>query len=129
MSVPTGAAGPKRTIPIATATDAPEVASSCGSGEAFALMVLGSSMAPEFAEGDIVIIEPDGLARDGSYVLAHADGEYIFRRLQRHAAGWSLHALQPGYPVIELADLSQVRGVIIQRSRPGRRRESRRYVE
>lgn len=123
------AAVKRRTIPIAAAPDEAEVEGLCGSGEAFALMVLGDSMAPEFTSGDIVIIEPEGLARDGSYVLAHVAGEFTFRRLQGSAAGWSLHALQPGHPVIELADLASVRGVIIQKSRPGRRRETRHYVE
>jgi SOS-response transcriptional repressor LexA len=120
---------PRRTIPIVAAEDAAEADALCGSGETFALMVLGDSMAPEFTEGDIVIIEPEGLVRDGSYVLAHVGGEFIFRRLQQQASGWSLHALQEGHPVIELADLGAVRGVVIQKSRPGRRRETRRYVE
>ena len=34
----------------------------CSGGEAFALRVLGDSMAPEFNEGEIIIIEPEGLA-------------------------------------------------------------------
>lgn len=101
----------------------------CASGESFALMVLGDSMSPEFNEGDIVVIEPEGLATDGSFVLAWHAGEWIFRRLQRSGPGWVLAALNPAYPPIGLADLSPVRGVIIQKSRPGRRRESRRYVE
>jgi SOS-response transcriptional repressor LexA len=121
-------AGLRRTIPIAAA-DAEGDSNLCDSAEPFALMVLGDSMAPEFREGDIVIVEPEGLAQDGSYVLAEAGGELIFRRLQRVAPGWRLRALQPGYPEFDLADLASVRGVIIQKSRPGRRRETRRYVE
>jgi Peptidase S24-like len=35
----------------------------CAGGESFALRVLGHSMAPEFNEGEIIIIEPEGLAR------------------------------------------------------------------
>jgi phage repressor protein C with HTH and peptisase S24 domain len=92
-------------------------------------MVLGDSMAPEFVDGDIVIIEPEGLARDGSYVLAEVGGDLVFRLLRVRPTGWSLQALQPGHPEFELADLGCVRGVIIQKSRPGRRRETRRYVE
>ena len=42
----------------------------CAGGESFALMVMGHSMAPEFLEGEIIIIEPEGLVKDGSYVLA-----------------------------------------------------------
>ncbi len=106
-----------------------EAAQDCASGESFALMVLGDSMSPEFNDGDIVVIEPEGLATDGSFVLAwHAD-EWIFRRLQRADAGWILSALNPAYAPVRIADLTAVRGVIIQKSRPGRRRAAKRYVE
>ena len=45
--------------------------SGCDSGsESFALMVLGDSMVPEFNEGEIIVVEPDGATRDGSFVLA-----------------------------------------------------------
>jgi len=116
---------PARTIPIRPAT--PD--DGCSGGEPFALMVLGDSMLPEFEHGDVVVIEPDGLATDGSYVLAHCDGEWVFRQLRRSGGGWRLQALNPAYPGIGLPDLAAVRGVIIQKSRPGRRRASKRYVD
>lgn len=117
-------------VPAAAATEAVRAdAHACSGAESFALMVLGDSMAPEFAEGDIVIIEPDGLARDGSYVLAFWDGEWIFRQLVRNDGLWRLHALNPRYPDIALPSLDPVRGVITQKSRPGRRRAAKRYVE
>ncbi len=101
----------------------------CSSGESFALMVLGDSMLPEFAEGEIIVIEPDGLACDGSFVLARCDDDWIFRQLARApGGGWRLRPLNPAYPDIPIADLSAVRGVIIQKSRPGRRRAGKRYV-
>jgi SOS-response transcriptional repressor LexA len=100
----------------------------CSGGESFALRVLGQSMAPEFAEGEIIIVEPDGLARDGSYVLAwHAD-EWTFRQLCRADDRWVLHALNPAFADAALADLSAVRGVVIQKALPGRRRASKRYI-
>lgn len=114
-----------RSIPIRTAP----ADDGCSGAESFALMVLGDSMAPEFEHGDVVVIEPDGLATDGSYVLAHADGEWIFRQLRRYGAAWRLRALNPAYPDTDLPDLAAVRGVIIQKSRPGRRRASKRYVD
>ncbi len=101
----------------------------CASGESFALMVLGDSMLPEFAEGEIIIVEPEGLVTDGSFVLAWSNDEWIFRQLVRGAQGWCLRALNPAHPEIALPDLSAVRGVIIQKSRPGSRRQSKRYVE
>jgi len=131
--------GSKRVFPIRVETLGPdavdgqdgghEAGDGCSSGESFALMVLGDSMLPEFAEGEIIIIEPDGLAADGSFVLARCDDDWIFRQLARSPAGnWLLRPLNPAYPDIPIADLSAVRGVIIQKSRPGRRRASKRYV-
>lgn len=100
----------------------------CGGGESFALRVIGHSMAPEFNDGDIVIVEPDGLARDGSFVLALHDGEWIFRQLRGDGTRWWLHALDPAWPDLPLPGLEAVRGVIIQKALPGRRRASKRYV-
>ena len=100
----------------------------CAGGESFALRVLGHSMAPEFNEGEIIIIEPDGLATDGSYVLAWHAHEWIFRQLLREASGWRLHALNPAFADVALPDLGAVRGVIIQKALPGRRRASKRYI-
>ena len=102
---------------------------SCSSAEPFALMVLGDSMEPEFIEGEVILIEPEGLATDGSFVLAKLDGEWIFRQLARAGAGWRLQALNPAYPATDIADLDAVKGVIIQKSRPGTRRATKRYVE
>lgn len=116
---------PARTIPIRVA--APD--DGCSGAESFALMVLGDSMAPEFEHGDIVVIEPDGLATDGSFVLAQLDGEWVFRKLRRDGGGWRLAALNPAYLGADLPDLAAVRGVIIQKSRPGRRRAGKRYVD
>jgi SOS-response transcriptional repressor LexA len=91
-------------------------------------MVLGDSMAPEFMEGEIVVIEPEGLAVDGSYVLAFIDDEWIFRQLRGDTVGWALYPVNPAYPTLPLPDFSAVRGVIIQKSKPGRRRASKIYV-
>ena len=103
---------------------------SCASGEPFALMVLGDSMEPEFVEGDIILIEPEGLATDGSFVLAQIDGEWIFRQLRRSDTGWRLIALKDGYPDVAIGQIREaVKGVIIQKSKPGRRKATKRYVE
>jgi SOS-response transcriptional repressor LexA len=99
-------------------------AGDCG----FALMVMGRSMAPEFLEGEIIIIEPEGLAKDGAYVLAWHNEEWTFRQLLRTGTGWLLHPLSPAFADVPLPDLSAVRGVIIQKALPGRRRASKFYV-
>jgi hypothetical protein len=127
--------GSKRIFPIRiealgpAAADGQEGGDGCSSGESFALMVLGDSMLPEFAEGEIIVIEPDGLATDGSFVLARCDDDWVFRQLARGPTGnWLLRPLNSAWPDIPIADLSAVRGVIIQKARPGRRRASKRYV-
>lgn len=100
----------------------------CGGGESFALRVIGQSMAPEFNEGEIVIIEPEGAVCDGAYVLAAHDGDWIFRQLRRQGERWSLHPLNPAWPDLPLTDLAAVHGVVIQKSVPGRRKLMKRYV-
>jgi SOS-response transcriptional repressor LexA len=100
----------------------------CAGGESFALMVLGHSMTPEFNEGEIIIIEPEGLATDGSYVLAWFQEEWTFRQLLRAGAGWVLHPLNPAFADAPIPDLTSVRGVIIQKALPGRRRASKHYI-
>ena len=114
-------------IPVVPA--APAAESDCSSAEPFALMVLGDAMAPEFVEGEIIVVEPEGHATDGSFVVAMVDGAWTLRQLVRHETRWQLRALNPAYPERDLSDLADVRGVVIQKSKPGRRRASKRYVD
>ena len=117
----------KKIVPVIPAAEA--ASGACDGAEAFALMVLGDSMAPEFEAGEIVVIEPAGVAGEGSYVLAHVNDEWIFRQLLGRAGGWRLAPLNPAFAAIDIDDLTPVRGVIIQKSKPGRRKASKRYVE
>jgi SOS-response transcriptional repressor LexA len=112
-----------------------ELVSACASGEPYALMVLGNSMEPEFLEGEIIVIEPEGVARDGSYVIAYLedaekeDEKYIFRQLVKHAEGWMLKPLNPLYPNIPIDRIETVvKGVVIMKKKPGRRRAMKEYV-
>lgn len=118
-------------IPVVPAgPDADPALDTCSAAESFALMVLGDSMAPEFVEGDIIVIEPEGLATDGSYVMAWLHDEWIFRQLaRRDDGGWKLQPLNPKYPSAAIPDLSVIKGVIIQKSKPGRRKAAKRYVD
>lgn len=103
----------------------------CTGAESFALRVLGDDMAPEFNHGEIVIVEPDGLMKDGSFVVARVGDEWLLRQLRRAGSAWCLRALDPARtdrPEIALPDLSAVRGVVIQRAVPGRRKLSKFYV-
>ncbi len=122
---------PIRIAPAEAKPDMPgnEEASSCASGEPYALMVLGDSMLPEFEEGEIIVVEPEGVAKDGSYVVAWANEEYIFRQLVQHPEGWMLKPLNPLYPNIPIADPKEaVKGVVIMKKKPGKRSEQKSYV-
>lgn len=107
-----------------------EAHAGCSGGESFALRVIGDDMAPEFLDGEIIIVEPDGALKDGCYVLAQVGGEWTFRQLVRRGERWALHALNPRTAPADqpLADLSAVHGVVIQKAVPGRRRLSKSYL-
>ena len=103
----------------------------CSGGESFALQVLGDDMAPEFNAGEIIIVEPDGLLKDGSFVLARHGEEWLLRQLCRTGEAWCLRALNPActeLPEIALPDLTAIHGVVIQKAVPGRRKLSKFYV-
>lgn len=111
--------------------DQPVEESACSGAESFALRVLGDDMRPEFNEGDIIIVEPDGALRDGCFVLAQHGGEWLLRQLARRDDSWCLRALNPARTDLRevlLADLSAVRGLVIQKAVPGRRKLSRSYL-
>ncbi|MCK5719107.1 MAG: S24 family peptidase [Thiomargarita sp.] len=101
---------------------------SCAESEPFALRVLGDSMIPEFKEGHIIIIEPNGIVKNGSYVFAVYDDEYIFRQLVIDDNGkYFLKSLNDKYPTLKIPGLEAVKGVITQRSGT-RRKEHKHYV-
>lgn len=102
-----------------------EGSSSCSESEPFALRVLGDSMLPEFAEGVIIIIDPAGAIRDGSYVIATHNDEYIFRQLRIVDDKYYLAPLNDLYDTVEIDSLSLVSGVVTQQA--GRRRKDRKH--
>ena len=96
----------------------------CGR-EPFALRVIGDEMSPEFLDGCIIIVDPEGVISDGSYVMARHDDGYVFRQLEYGEGVYYLKTLQAGHPVIELPDLGAIEGVVIQQAT--RRRADRRH--
>lgn len=80
-------------------------------------------------DGEIVIVEPEGLVRDGCYVVAQYRNEWIMRQLWTHEqGGWILRAVNPVFGDLRIHHLSEIVGVIIQKSTPGHRSASKRYV-
>lgn len=96
----------------------------CGGREPYALMVLGDSMEPEFNEGDVIVIEPDGNISDGSYVIAYHEDDYIFRQLSIKDDKWSLQPLKSGYEGEDIPGIEAIKGVITQKKPPGGGRKS-----
>jgi len=102
--------------------------SNCSNTEIVALMVLGDSMAPEFIEGEILVIEMGAPATDGSFVIAWVNEEHIFRQFRRNAEnGWRLHALNPAYPEIAISGPDAIKGVITHKKKPGSRKSVKYY--
>ena len=99
----------------------------CAASEPYALRVIGAQMAPEFRDGQIIIVDPGGRVTSGCYVIARHDGELLFRQLRIEDDNWWLHALDPSIEDVILENrLDGIVGVISQRS--GRRRsEHKRY--
>jgi len=91
--------------------------SNCSASEPFALRVLGDEMAPEFLDGQVIIVDPGGRISSGCYVVARHQGEMIFRQLIIDQDSFRLRALDTKLPEIVLDNgLEDVVGVISQRS-------------
>ena len=99
--------------------------SSCAGSEPFALRVLGDSMAPEFAEGTVIIVEPTGVLEGGCYVVAKSNSEYLFRQLIIEKGNWFLKPLNDKYPTVEIPGVEAIKGRVIQKA--GKRKKDRQY--
>lgn len=98
----------------------------CAANEPYALRVMGDSMEPEFPDGAVIIVEPGGALRSGSYVVAMHDGQHIFRQLViEDESRWLLRPLKEGYPTLEIPGASAIKGVVVQKA--GRRRADRKH--
>lgn len=98
----------------------------CSASEPYALRVLGDSMLPEFEEGCVIVIDPAGTIRDGSYVIATHNDEYIFRQLRIVDDRYYLQPLNDLYDTVEIEGLSIINGVISQKAGK-RRKDHKRY--
>lgn len=99
----------------------------CAAAEPFALRVLGDMMEPEFEHGCIIIVDPEGLVKDGCFVVANHDNEFYFRQLVIEGDRYLLKCLNHAYDeVVEIAGLSAINGVIAQKAGT-RRKDRKRY--
>lgn len=103
----------------------PPIEGSCSGREVFALRALGDSMIPEFEHGTVIIIDPEAVVRDGSYVIAKVDGEFIFRQLRIFNDKYYLQPLNDLYESIEISGIDALEGVIVQSG--SRRKNIKKY--
>lgn len=103
---------------------------SCAESEPFALQVIDDSMEPEFAKGCIIIIDPTGVVRDGSYVFARDLGnEYIFRQVLIRDGKYILTPTNEKYKAsaFEIPGIEYIEGVITQRA--GKKRSYHKFYD
>ena len=82
----------------------------------FALRVHGDSMEPEFTEGDIIVVDPERIARPGDFVLARkGHNEVVFKQLKKYGDKLYLRPLNPCYPEIEMTEEHEIIGVVCQK--------------
>jgi SOS-response transcriptional repressor LexA len=92
--------------------------SNCSASEPFALRVIGDDMAPEFVDGNIIVIDPGGKLSSGCYVVARQQDEMIFRQLFIEQGVYTLRALDSSLAEITLQNgVEDIVGVIRKRCR------------
>jgi len=101
--------------------------SGCAENEPYALRVLGDSMQPEFMDGVVIVIDPAGAIRDGSYVIAKHNDELIFRQFRIVDEKYFLQPLNDIYDTVEVSGTDVVTGVVAQQA--GRRRKDRKHYD
>lgn len=93
--------------------------------EAYALRVMGDSMLPEFADGQIVIVDPAYPLSSGAFVVVDYGGEIILGQYAVEAERTRLLFLNADYAPLTLVPPYQIKGVVTQRA--GRRRSERKH--
>ena len=99
--------------------------SSCSKAEPFALQVLGDAMQPEFLDGVVIVVDPEGVIQDGCYVVAWHNDEYTFRQYRFHDEKHFLVPLNDLYETEEFTGLKDIKGVVVQQA--GKRRKDRKF--
>ena len=97
----------------------------CAEAEPYALRVIGDSMAPEFVDGCIIVVDPAMPSHHEAYVVIDYQSETTFRQLIIEGERKFLKALNDAYPAVELVEKYSIRGVVTQRA--GRRRKEHKH--
>ena len=83
--------------------------------DGFALRVHGDSMQPEFADGDIIVIDPHAPQDAGCYVVAVHDNQATMKKLVYDGTTPYLKPLNPQYPLLSWNENTRIVGVVKQK--------------
>lgn len=103
------------------------IGSGCAELEPYALRVTDDSMAPEFWEGCIIIIEPRYTAVSGQYAVVDYANDTTFRQYVEEGGRQFLKPLNEKYAAVEITGPFSVRGIVIQRA--GTRRKHHKHYD
>ena len=74
----------------------------------------------------MIVIDPEGHVKDGCFVVARHNDEFIFRQLVIEDQRYLLKCLNHAYEeVVEISGTDAIQGVVIQKA--GRRRKDRKH--
>jgi SOS-response transcriptional repressor LexA len=93
--------------------------------EPYALQNIGDMMSPEFSENCIIIIDPSMPIHPDAFVIVDFEDEIYFRQYIEEGNKKILRCLNSKYEDIELTDIFEIRGCIIQQKQ--RKQKSRHY--
>ena len=82
--------------------------------EPYVLQNIGDMMSPEFSENCIIIVDPSMPIHNEAYVIVDFEDELYFRQYIEETHKKILRCLNSAYEDIELGDIFEVRGCIIQ---------------
>ena len=89
-------------------------ATCASNSEPYALQNIGDMMSPEFSESCIIIIDPSMPIHHEAYVIFDFEDELYFRQYIEEGHKRILRCLNTAYEDIELSDIFEVRGCIVQ---------------
>lgn len=91
--------------------------SATSSKYAFALTVHGDSMVPEFNPGDLIVVDPERRAENGSFVIAkNGAGEATFKKLVVDGSSVFLQPLNDRYPIRDMTGVEfKIIGVVSEK--------------
>ena len=82
--------------------------------EPYALQNIGDMMSPEFSENCIIIIDPSMPIHNEAFAIVDFEDELYFRQYIEVEGRKILRCLNTKYEDIELGDIFEVRGCIVQ---------------